>query len=155
MDTTSGRESDNLGTVLTIRGSVMDAHFPRQLPSINHQLAAGPGGSIAIEVVAHLSSEMVRGIALTPTHGLARGSPVRDLGHHLKVPVGDRQTGKTAIVLDTLINQKDTGIICVYCAIGQRDTAVAQLVADLRDQEVMDYCICAPRTCARSTAAAP
>jgi F-type H+-transporting ATPase subunit alpha len=55
--------------------------------------------------------------------------------------LGDRQTGKTAIVLDTLINQKNTGVICVYCAIGQRDTAVAQLIADLEKQGVMDYCI--------------
>jgi len=55
--------------------------------------------------------------------------------------LGDRQTGKTAIVLDTLINQKDTGVIAVYCAIGQRDTSVAQLIATLREQEVMDYCI--------------
>jgi len=55
--------------------------------------------------------------------------------------LGDRQTGKTAIVLDTLINQKHTGVICVYCAIGQRDTAVAQLIADLVDRGIMDYCI--------------
>jgi F-type H+-transporting ATPase subunit alpha len=55
--------------------------------------------------------------------------------------LGDRQTGKTAIVLDTFINQKDTGVICIYCAIGQRDTAVAKLIADLKEQEVMDYCI--------------
>ena len=55
--------------------------------------------------------------------------------------LGDRQTGKTAIVLDTLINQRDPGVICVYCAIGQRDTAVAELIADLRQQGVMDYCI--------------
>jgi F-type H+-transporting ATPase subunit alpha len=55
--------------------------------------------------------------------------------------LGDRQTGKTAIVLDTLINQRDTGVICVYCAIGQRDSAVAKLIADLGDQKVMDYCI--------------
>ncbi len=55
--------------------------------------------------------------------------------------LGDRQTGKTAIVLDTIINQKDTGIICVYCAIGQRDSAVAQLIACLREQGTMDYCI--------------
>ncbi|MDD2903357.1 MAG: alternate F1F0 ATPase, F1 subunit alpha [Syntrophales bacterium] len=55
--------------------------------------------------------------------------------------LGDRQTGKTAIVLDTFINQKDTGVICVYCAIGQRDTAVAKLIADLKEREVMDYCI--------------
>ena len=55
--------------------------------------------------------------------------------------LGDRTTGKTAIVLDTLINQRDQGVICVYCAIGQRDAAVAGLIADLRKQGVMDYCI--------------
>ena len=55
--------------------------------------------------------------------------------------LGDRTTGKTAIVLDTLINQRDQDVICVYCAIGQRDSAVAGLIADLRQQGVMDYCI--------------
>ena len=55
--------------------------------------------------------------------------------------LGDRTTGKTAIVLDTLINQRDQDVICVYCAIGQRDSAVADLIADLRKQGVMDYCI--------------
>ena len=55
--------------------------------------------------------------------------------------LGDRTTGKTAIVLDTLINQRDQEVICVYCAIGQRDSAVAGLIADLRKQGVMDYCI--------------
>ena len=55
--------------------------------------------------------------------------------------LGDRQTGKTAIVLDTLINQRDRDVICVYCAIGQRDSGMAQLIANLREQEVMDLCI--------------
>jgi F-type H+-transporting ATPase subunit alpha len=55
--------------------------------------------------------------------------------------LGDRQTGKTAIVLDTFVNQKDTGVICIYCAIGQRDAAVAKFIADLRKQGIMDYCI--------------
>ena len=55
--------------------------------------------------------------------------------------LGDRTTGKTAIVIDTLINQRDQEVICVYCAIGQRDSAVAGLIADLRKQGVMDYCI--------------
>jgi len=55
--------------------------------------------------------------------------------------LGDRTTGKTAIVIDTLINQRDQEVICVYCAIGQRDSAVAGLIADLRQQGVMDYCI--------------
>lgn len=55
--------------------------------------------------------------------------------------VGDRQTGKTAIAIDTILNQKDQGVICVYCAIGQRSSAVAKLIAELRNRGAMDYCI--------------
>ncbi|MDJ0707485.1 MAG: alternate F1F0 ATPase, F1 subunit alpha [Leptolyngbyaceae cyanobacterium MO_188.B28] len=55
--------------------------------------------------------------------------------------LGDRQTGKTAIALDTILNQKDKDVICVYCAIGQRSAAVAKLIAELRDRGAMDYCI--------------
>jgi F-type H+-transporting ATPase subunit alpha len=55
--------------------------------------------------------------------------------------LGDRQTGKTAIALDTIINQKGQNIICVYCAIGQRSSAVAKLIADLRQYGAMDYSI--------------
>jgi F-type H+-transporting ATPase subunit alpha len=55
--------------------------------------------------------------------------------------LGDRQTGKTAIALDTMINQKDSGVICVYCAIGQRNSAVAGLVADLREHHALDNTI--------------
>ena len=87
------REGTEVGTVVSIRGSVVDVRFPQRLPPMNHELAAGPEGSIVIEVVTHLSSEVVRGMALTPTQGLARGSQVRDLGHQLKVPVGKRLLG--------------------------------------------------------------
>ena len=55
--------------------------------------------------------------------------------------LGDRQTGKTAIALDTILHQKDKAVICIYCAIGQRSSAVARLVADLRDHEALDYCV--------------
>ncbi|MGR3276369.1 alternate F1F0 ATPase, F1 subunit alpha [Acaryochloris marina NIES-2412] len=55
--------------------------------------------------------------------------------------VGDRQTGKTAIAIDTILNQKDQDVICVYCAIGQRSSAVAKLIAELRNRGAMDYCI--------------
>jgi F-type H+-transporting ATPase subunit alpha len=54
--------------------------------------------------------------------------------------LGDRQTGKTTIALDTLLNQKDTGVICLYCSIGQRDSAVAQIIADLRRHDALKYC---------------
>ncbi|MGK7924648.1 MAG: alternate F1F0 ATPase, F1 subunit alpha [Spirulina sp.] len=55
--------------------------------------------------------------------------------------LGDRQTGKTAIALDTILNQKGKNVICVYCAIAQRSSAVAKLIADLRRYDAMDYCI--------------
>lgn len=55
--------------------------------------------------------------------------------------LGDRQTGKTAIALDTIINQKDTGVICIYCAIGQRASGTARVIADLEKHGVMDNTI--------------
>jgi len=55
--------------------------------------------------------------------------------------VGDRQTGKTAIAIDTIINQKDKDVICIYCAIGKRTSAVAKVIADLRKHQALDYCI--------------
>ncbi|MGM0386526.1 MAG: F0F1 ATP synthase subunit alpha [Actinomycetota bacterium] len=55
--------------------------------------------------------------------------------------IGDRQTGKTAIALDTIVNQRDTGVVCVYCAIGARSTAVARVVADLRQHHALDHTI--------------
>jgi F-type H+-transporting ATPase subunit alpha len=55
--------------------------------------------------------------------------------------VGDRQTGKTAIAIDTFINQRDKDVICIYCAIGQRSSAVAKVVAKLRETGAMDYSI--------------
>jgi F-type H+-transporting ATPase subunit alpha len=55
--------------------------------------------------------------------------------------LGDRQTGKTAIALDTMINQKDKDVICVYCAVGQRSSAVARVIADLRKYGALKNCI--------------
>jgi F-type H+-transporting ATPase subunit alpha len=55
--------------------------------------------------------------------------------------LGDRQTGKTAVALDTIINQADKDVICIYCAIGQRSSSVAKLVAELERHNAMDYSI--------------
>jgi F-type H+/Na+-transporting ATPase subunit alpha len=52
--------------------------------------------------------------------------------------LGDRQTGKTAIALDAILNQKDDGVICIYCAIGQRASSVARTIAVLREKGAMD-----------------
>jgi F-type H+-transporting ATPase subunit alpha len=55
--------------------------------------------------------------------------------------LGDRQTGKTAIALDTILNQRGKNVICVYCAIGQRASAVAKVVANLRTKGALDYTV--------------
>jgi len=55
--------------------------------------------------------------------------------------LGDRQTGKTAIALDSILNQRGKHVICVYCAIGQRASAVAKVVADLREKGALAYTI--------------
>jgi F-type H+-transporting ATPase subunit alpha len=55
--------------------------------------------------------------------------------------LGDRQTGKTAIALDTILNQRDQNVLCVYCAIGQRASAVAKTVATLRAKGALDYTV--------------
>jgi F-type H+-transporting ATPase subunit alpha len=55
--------------------------------------------------------------------------------------IGDRSTGKTAILIDTILNQKDTDVICIYVAIGQKASTVAQVYELLRDRGAMDYTI--------------
>jgi F-type H+/Na+-transporting ATPase subunit alpha len=55
--------------------------------------------------------------------------------------LGDRQTGKTAIAIDTILNQRGADVICVYCAIGQRAAAVAKTVGILRENRAMDYTV--------------
>lgn len=55
--------------------------------------------------------------------------------------VGDRQTGKTAIALDTILNQRGQNVLCVYCAIGQRASGVAKVIAALREQGAMEYTV--------------
>ncbi|HKP76725.1 MAG TPA: F0F1 ATP synthase subunit alpha [Longimicrobiaceae bacterium] len=55
--------------------------------------------------------------------------------------IGDRGTGKTAIAIDTIINQKDTGVVCVYVAIGQKNSTIAGVVSRLENAGAMDYTI--------------
>ncbi|GBC61495.1 F0F1 ATP synthase subunit alpha [Desulfonema ishimotonii] len=55
--------------------------------------------------------------------------------------LGDRQTGKTSIALDTILNQKGRDVICIYCAIGQRSSSVARVIRELRDREAMAYTV--------------
>jgi F-type H+-transporting ATPase subunit beta len=78
----------NLGMVISVRGSIVDVLFENHLPPVYTLLRAGRESQIAIEVLTQLDAHHVRGIALTPTEGLARGMAVEDTGGPLKAPVG-------------------------------------------------------------------
>ncbi|RPJ26619.1 MAG: F0F1 ATP synthase subunit beta, partial [Planctomycetaceae bacterium] len=92
------------GTVIAIRGSVVDARFAQPLPALYHVLRAGDQQHIVIEVITHLDVVTVRGIALTSTRGLARGSAIVDTGQPLQVPVGRRVLGRVFDVFGATID---------------------------------------------------
>jgi F-type H+-transporting ATPase subunit beta len=85
----------------------VDAHFPDRLPDFYSELRAGDGGRIVVEVVSHLDPETVRGVALTPTSGLARGSLILNAGHSLRVPVGERLLGRVVNVFGNAIDGRE------------------------------------------------
>ena len=96
----------NDGIVTAVRGSVVDACFPRRIPPLFDLLETGNGHKVIIEVVTHLNSDTVRGIALTSTQGLARGDAVVDTGRSLSVPVGERVLGRLFNVFGETIDRK-------------------------------------------------
>ncbi|ARU31920.1 F0F1 ATP synthase subunit beta [Sulfuriferula sp. AH1] len=98
--------SPNLGAVVSIRGSVVDVRFEASLPPIYTLLRTGLNGEIAIEVLAQLDAHRVRGIALTPTQGLARGMRVTDTGGPLQAPVGSDILGRMFDVFGTPIDHQ-------------------------------------------------
>jgi F-type H+-transporting ATPase subunit beta len=95
----------NLGKVLSVRGSVIDVDFGKHLPSI-YSLLHAKQRTISIEVLAHLNSHSVRGIALTPTQGLSRGDVVEDTGGPLKAPVGKEILSRMFNVFGKTIDRK-------------------------------------------------
>ncbi|MCA9139998.1 MAG: F0F1 ATP synthase subunit beta [Planctomycetales bacterium] len=84
----------NRGRVVSVRSSVIDAHFDGTLPTINNELRTGKNGEVVIEVAAQLDTRTVRGIALNSTRGLARGEVVHDMGRPLRVPIGKQLLGR-------------------------------------------------------------
>ncbi len=116
-----GRVVDALGTPIDGRGDFHNVErkpIEHPAPPITHRAAVSDPLQTGIKVID----------ALFP---IGRGQ--REL------IVGDRQTGKTAIALDTIINQKETGVLCIYCAIGQRGSAVAKLLSTLEEYDALRY----------------
>ena len=98
-------EKINQGKVLSVRSSVVDVSFPTA-PSIRNVLKAGDNGQVIIEVFTQLDNNTVRGVALTPTQGLARGSTVIDTGKPFEVPVGKELLGRVFNVFGQTIDKK-------------------------------------------------
>ncbi|WP_367179483.1 F0F1 ATP synthase subunit beta [uncultured Oceanisphaera sp.] len=88
MTNQDNKQDSNAGVVASVRGSVVDIRFDERLPPIHSLLRAGEQQQIQIEVLAQRDAHHVRGIALTPTQGLARGMVVTDTGGPLMAPVG-------------------------------------------------------------------
>jgi F-type H+/Na+-transporting ATPase subunit beta len=97
-------QAPNRGSVVAVRGSVVDVRFDRCLPPVFSVLRAGADKHIVVEVMAQLNERQIRGIALTPTQGLARGMPVEDTGAPLEVPVGKQIISRMFDVFGTAID---------------------------------------------------
>ncbi|MEN6466351.1 MAG: alternate F1F0 ATPase, F1 subunit alpha [Syntrophaceae bacterium] len=114
--TPMGRPLDNQGEVKYVRRLPVE----REAPPIMHRDPVTVPLQTGIKVID----------ALIP---IGRGQ--REL------IVGDRQTGKTAIAIDTVLNQKDKNVICIYCAIGKQSSDVAKVIAELKAHNSMEYCV--------------
>ena len=118
-----GRIIDPLGRPLDNRGTIAaDERWPvqREAPAIKDRSPVSRPLQTGIKVID----------ALIP---IGRGQ--REL------ILGDRQTGKTAVAIDTIINQQGADMVCIYCAIGQRGASVARVVAELKRHEALAYTI--------------
>ncbi|TET33720.1 MAG: F0F1 ATP synthase subunit beta [Planctomycetota bacterium] len=107
MNEVVNKSAANTGTITAIRGSVIDAQFAGDIPEINSQLRAGKDGEIRVEVFNHLNHNTIRGLALNPTQGLARGDEIIDTGKPFSVPVGERVLGRVFDVFGDTIDNKE------------------------------------------------
>ncbi len=119
-----------LGRVVDPLGNPLDGKGPVLTKESRPLETAAPGVAGRQPVKEPLQTGIKAVDAMTP---IGRGQ--REL------IIGDRKTGKTAIALDTILNQKDTGVICVYVACGQRSSSIAGVVETLREHGAMDYTI--------------
>ncbi len=103
----AGNDPDDLnrGAVVSVRGSVVDVRFEEHLPSILSLLRTGEDRRVVIEVLAQRDAHVVRGIALTPTEGLARGMMVVDTGETLRAPVGKGILSRMLDVFGSVIDR--------------------------------------------------
>jgi F-type H+-transporting ATPase subunit beta len=95
------------GIVAAVRGGIVDVRFAGKVPPIQSLLLAGKEGKVVIEILSQLDTHHVRGIALTPTQGLARGMPVTDTRGPLRAPVGRATLSRMFDVFGNAIDRKE------------------------------------------------
>lgn len=120
-------EPRNSGTIIAIRGSVVDVLFDQQLPPIRSLLTTGQQHQILIEVFSQLDAHRVRCIALTPTQGLARGMVVEDSGGPLLAPVGNTILSRMFDVFGNAIDRKPPPVDTQWRSVHNEPPAIAQL----------------------------
>ncbi len=139
----AGNEVERTGRVMDV--AVGDALLGRVIDPLGRPLDDnGPvGASERLPIERPAAAIMDRSPVTVPLQtGLMVIDALIPIGRgQRELILGDRQTGKTAIAIDTILNQRGKDVLCVYCAIGQRASAVAKAVAVLRERGAMEYTV--------------
>jgi len=130
-----------LGRVVNALGEPIDGKGPIETTEVRFVEEKAPGIMARKSVHEPMATGIKAIDALVP---IGRGQ--REL------IIGDRQTGKTTVALDTIINQKGNGVVCIYVAVGQKESTVAQVIRRLEENGAMDYTIIVSATASEAAA---
>ena len=143
-----GAESVGVGTLVTRSGKragipVGDAFLGRVIDPLGEPIdGKGPIESVGYNPIEKQAPGILERQSVdTPLHtGILAIDSMFPIGRGQRgLIIGDRQTGKTSIATDAILNQKDTGVLCIYVAIGQKASSIARVAGDLKKHGAMDY----------------
>ncbi len=143
-----GAESVGVGTLVTRSGKragipVGDAFLGRVIDPLGEPIdGKGPIESVGYNPIEKQAPGILERQSVdTPLHtGILAIDSMFPIGRgQRELIIGDRQTGKTSIATDAILNQKDTGVLCIYVAIGQKASSIARVTEDLKKHGAMDY----------------
>ena len=143
-----GAESVGVGTLVTRSGKragipVGDAFLGRVIDPLGEPIdGKGPIDSVGSNPIEKQAPGILERQSVdTPLHtGILAIDSMFPIGRgQRELIIGDRQTGKTSIATDAILNQKDTGVLCIYVAIGQKASSIARVAGDLKKHGAMDY----------------
>ena len=143
-----GAESVGVGTLVTRSGKragipVGDAFLGRVIDPLGEPIdGKGPIESVGYNTIEKQAPGILERQSVdTPLHtGILAIDSMFPIGRgQRELIIGDRQTGKTSIATDAILNQKDTGVLCIYVAIGQKASSIARVAGDLKKHGAMDY----------------